>query len=227
MFVKDTSTGEWTGYEWEFGVNIADTLGAKPVPVETQWANIALDLQAGRIDAAIGASPTPARAIIADYALSPLFQNYWAVIAKKNADMAATWKGLNTPSARVGVEIGSGQDPFLTRVAPGASVTRFRNQEEGALALMAGRIDMYVDSLTTSLTTVGRRPELGKIMVPKPEAKAPTMIAIRREVDKGWLMFMTIVSLYFHENGTNNETIMRWMAKFNAPLGDIPEGVTF
>ncbi len=227
MFVKDPSSGEWTGSLYEMATNIAQAVQAKPVPVETQWANLALDLQARRIDMAIGVSPTPARALVVDYALSPLYTNYWVIIAKKNPDLARSWAGLNTPNARIGLELGTGQDAFVARMAPSANITRYRSMEEGMLGLQAGRVDMYVESLTNALTLAGRRPDLGKVVVPTPEAKAPTFVAVPREADKGWLMFVTVTSGIFRDNQTNNVTVVKWLSKFGARPSDMPEGLSF
>ena len=52
-YIKDKTTGAWSGFYVEFLAEIAEALGVKIEPVETTWGNLAADFQSGKIDIAI------------------------------------------------------------------------------------------------------------------------------------------------------------------------------
>src|SRR5882762_9066388 len=42
-YIKDRTTGKWSGFYYDFLGEIADQLGVKLEPVETTWGNLAAD----------------------------------------------------------------------------------------------------------------------------------------------------------------------------------------
>ena len=95
-YIKDPTTGEWSGFYVEWANEIAELLGVKVEPVETTWGNIAADFQAGKIDLAIGLNPNPKRGLVVDYLSVPLFTDAWALSVPAGSTIK-NWSDLNDP----------------------------------------------------------------------------------------------------------------------------------
>ncbi len=162
-FIKDANTGQWSGYFYDMLTVVADAMKVKLVPVETTWGNVALDLQSGKVDMAVGPNPNPQRALVVDYTFQPVFTNNYVVVGKKRV---RTWAEINNPSVRIGVEVGSSHQVIAEAFAPKANIIRFRNRDESLLALESGRVDLITNTLFNSMIMTKKRPELGVVSVP-------------------------------------------------------------
>jgi polar amino acid transport system substrate-binding protein len=225
-FIKDPKTGEWSGHFIDISKAIAEAFKAKLVPVETTWGTVAMDLQANKIDMAIGVNPTAARALVVDYTLHPIYYNSFSVISRPDLP-ADTWKELNKPEVKIGVEVGSSHDAIATRFAPDANIIRFRSRDESLLALESRRVDAIVNTVFNSLIAAKARPKLGKVTVPNPRALAPSAIATRREAgDKAWQQALSVIAWNLQSSGFSRAAILKHLATYGISASDLPKDLT-
>ena len=74
-FVKDITSGEWSGACIEMAKDIAKVFEAKLEYVESTYGNSVLDLQSNKVDLAFALNPTPARALSIAFSAAVLSLN--------------------------------------------------------------------------------------------------------------------------------------------------------
>jgi len=188
-YIKDRTTGAWSGYYVTFLQSIAEVLGVKLQPMETTWGNLAADFQAHKIDVAIGVNPNPQRALVVDYLSVPIFSDAWAVLTPKGAH-EATWAGLNAPAKRVAVQTGSTMQIVARALLPDAQVTPVADRSTALLELQSGRADAVLLSIFDALDVRARG--IGDVSLPRPILHNPaTLCVARQEGNAGFINFLT------------------------------------
>src|SRR5262245_15648014 len=71
--------GEWSGFCVAMARNLASELGVEVTVTETEWAEVATDLNSGKLDLAYAPTPTAQSAMFADFA-NPLFHDTFAIV---------------------------------------------------------------------------------------------------------------------------------------------------
>lgn len=187
-YVKDSGTGEWSGYYVDWGKDIAGLLGVKLAFYETTWGNLAADFQAGKIDLAVGLNPNPKRGLVVDYVPGSIWSGVWALVAKPGFAMS-TWKDMDDAKVRVAVQQGSTMQVIAEAVLPHASIVVVPTRDQALLELQSNRVDaiLLADSDAVLLQTQKR----GKLVVPEPVLYNPATIGIRREDgNEGYMNFL-------------------------------------
>lgn len=188
-YIKDPSTGNWSGFYYEFLGDIAKELGVKLQPIETTWGNLAADFQSNKIDIAIGVNPNPKRGLVVDYLWEPLFTDAWAVLTPKGKPVA-TWDSLNNSSKTVVVQKGSTMQIVAEALLPKAKVTPVEDRNLALLELQAGRADAVVFAVFDALQITNR--DIGAVSVPEPILRNPATIAVARKPgNAGYINFLT------------------------------------
>lgn len=188
-YIKDRSTGQWSGYYITFLQSIADDLGVKMQTVETNWGNLAADFQAHKIDVAIGVNPNPQRALVVDYLSVPIFSDAWAVLTPKGAHVA-TWAALNDPSKRVVVQTGSTMQIVARSLLPLAQVTSVADRPTALLELQSNRADAVLLSVLDALDVKARG--VGDVSLPQPILQNPATLCVARQPgNAGFINFLT------------------------------------
>jgi polar amino acid transport system substrate-binding protein len=133
-FIQNTD-GSWTGYLADTAQKIAEMLELEAVPVETTWANLALDLETNKIDIAVGVQPTGARALVTDYTSHPIYTNYFSLIVTSDRFDGVSWTELNDPAVTIGAQTGDSTLQPINTFAPDASIKEFDSRDKNLLAL--------------------------------------------------------------------------------------------
>jgi polar amino acid transport system substrate-binding protein len=181
---KDLASGEWRGFIVDMVKDFASTLGAKPQPVESNWGNAVLDIQANKVDVFFGLAPSPERAKVVDFT-KPLYQNAFALIARRGFE-AKTWSDLDRPEVRIALEIGTVYDLNVAKLAPNATIIRLRSNNEGLMTVQSGHADCQIIVVVFALTQLTRNPTLGHLIVPEPLFGSTTNGAVAHEDDPVW-----------------------------------------
>ncbi len=188
-YVKDHVTGAWSGYYVTFLQSIADDLGVRLQPVETNWGNLAADFQAHKIDVAIGVNPNPQRALVVDYLSVPIFSDAWAVLMPKGIH-AANWADLNVPEKRIVVQTGSTMQIVARALLADAQVTPVADRPTAILELQSGRADAVLLSIFDALDVHAHG--IGEVSLPRPILRNPATLCVARQPgNAGFINFLT------------------------------------
>lgn len=113
-----------------------------------------------------------------------------------------TWEQLNTPDAKVVVDIGSNQDQFATRALPKASISRLESSGAATMSVQTGRSDCQVLVVLLSQPLIAKRPDVGAVYVPTPVETANTNVGLRKEPNKD---FENAVNAWLDESRAKGE----------------------
>ena len=200
---------------------IADKLDLQAVPVETTWGNMALDLKADKLDMAVCAQPTGARALVVDYTTHPIYTNYYALIVAKDVDIKK-WSDLGK-DIRVGSEVGDSTIEPVHTYAPDLNVTSFEKRDQAILALQSGRIDAKTDTLLNALQIVKARKDLNaKVVVPEPVIAAPSAVMVQRSGDDLPPRAIDTVVWNLNSSGIDRSIILHYLEQSGISASDLP-----
>jgi len=224
-YIKDHATGAWSGYYVTFLQSIADDLGVKLQPSETNWGNLAADFQAHKIDVAIGVNPNPQRALVVDYLSIPIFSDAWAVLTPKGAH-AATWAELNAPARRITVQSGSTMQIVARALLPDAQVTPVADRPTALLELQSGRTDAVLLSILDALDVQAHG--VGDVSLPRPILQNPATLCVARQPgNAGFINFLTTWVQQQRSLGLAQSTLAKaWKAR-GIDLSILPPDFTF
>jgi polar amino acid transport system substrate-binding protein len=224
-YIKDRSTGAWSGYYMVFLQSIADDLGVKLQPVETSWGNLAADFQAHKIDVAIGVNPNPQRALVVDYLSVPIFSDAWAILTPKGAH-ETSWAALNNPAKRIVVQTGSTMQIVAHALLPDAQVTSVADRPTALLELQSGRADGVLLSILDALDVHARG--VGDVSLPRPILLNPATLCVARQPgNAGLLNFLTTWVEQERSLGLAQSTLAHGWTSRGIDLSVLPPDFTF
>jgi len=188
-YIKDRTTGQWSGFYYDFLGEIATALGVKLEPVETTWGNLAADFQSNKIDIAIGVNPNPKRGLVVDYLWEPLFTDAWAILTPKGKTVK-TWAELNDPSKTIVVQKGSTMQIVAQALLPKAKITVVEDRSLALMELQAGRADGVLLAVFDALEVSTQH--VGDVSLPQPILRNPATLAVARKPgNAGYINFLT------------------------------------
>ena len=224
-YIKDPSTGEWSGFYVEWANEIAELLGVKVEPVETTWGNLAADFQAGKIDLAIGLNPNPKRGLVVDYLSVPLFTDAWALSVPAGSTIK-TWAELNDPKIRLVVQKGSTMQVVAEALAPKAQITPVEDRNLAVLELKSGRADAILLAVFDALTV--KKEGIGEIVLPEPILRNPATIGVARVAgNQGYVNFLTNWVQQQRALGLAQGKLNKAWEKAGIDLSALPPGFSF
>jgi polar amino acid transport system substrate-binding protein len=209
-YAKDLAVGTWTGAAAILGAQIARDLDARPLFVETTWANAPAALQAGQFDLMFVLDPTPARAVSIDFPFAPVLYYALGYMTRESA-APGNWAELDTQATRIAVPLGTSMDRWISQHLKQAQITRLATNDETILHYQSGRSNALVmghPALIAYRLKIGT----GQVIVPKPAVTSVAGVGIRREADKTWRDYLTSVLTFYYENGTIEDIYRAYLA---------------
>jgi polar amino acid transport system substrate-binding protein len=221
---KDPATGQWSGFCVTMARDLAAALGVELVVVESGWAELPADLQAGKIDLSY-LMPTAQRGMFVDFA-NPLFYDTYAIVARKGLG-AKSWAELNVPETLVAMDLGSAREEATRRFAGNAAITGFKTRDEAMSAVQSARADCFVDTVFAALTALKKNPQLGELVVPTPHLRAAVCPGLPYDDDRRFRGAIDAWGEDNRETGRIRDWIVTGLTKFGVDPGDLPSGVSF
>jgi polar amino acid transport system substrate-binding protein len=221
---KDPATGQWSGFCVTMARDLAAALGVELVIVESGWAELPADLQAGKIDLSY-LTPTAQRGMFVDFA-NPLFYDTYAIVARKGFG-AKSWAELNVPETLVAMDLGSAREEATRQFAGNAAITGFKTRDEAMSAVQSARADCFVDTVFAALTALKKNPQLGELVVPTPHLRAAVCPGLPYDDDRRFRGTVDAWGEDNRETGRIRDWIVTGLAKFGVDPGDLPSGISF
>lgn len=218
-FLKDPTTGKWSGFGYSVGKAMADTLGVKLETVEVTWGSAIAALQANKIDTMFVLDATPKRALAVDFPAQPLLYYALAVLGREDLNME-NWSDLNKDGIKISVTQGTTMERYVTKHLPKAKILRFPSNGESVAAFQSGRVDA-VSLFHPPLIAMQKKMGKGKIVVPKPVRASASSAAVRLEKDKRWRDWVNTAISYWYTTGASQ----RWYEEFLSDFGLDPKAV--
>jgi len=221
---KDPASGQWGGLCVTMARNLAAELGVEITVVESNPADLLVDVHTGKIDLAY-LSPTAPRGMFVDFA-TPLFYDTYAIVARKDF-VPKGWAEINVPETLVAVDTGSAREEAARRLVGNAAITGFKTRDEATAAIQSGRADCFVTTVFFALTALKKNPQLGDLVMPTPHLRADVCPGMPYDDDR---RFRGVVDAWLEDNrglGRIREWIVADLVRFGIEPGDLPPEVSF
>jgi cyclohexadienyl dehydratase len=151
--------GELLGYDVDMAKDLGEKLGLKVTFVQTSWPTLSGDLQADKIDIAMGGvTETPERA--KDFALShPVVANGKIALASCMAAPAlGSLEKIDRPNVKVIVNPGGTNQSYVDAHIKHAQIIRVKNNVDNLEALRQKTADMMVTDLIEGIYYQNKEP---------------------------------------------------------------------
>lgn len=169
--MRDPASGEYGGVFSDLCRKFADTLGVKPVFVDTTWDNIVAGLQAGKWDMSMALNQTPARAMAVTFSVPVVQYEISLAYNKDNPKLPANpvaVTDIDIEGVTVAVMSGTAQDKAVSAALQKATVLRLPTSDENRLAVQSRRADVLVDDSSANDLWVQANPDWAVSFRPEP-----------------------------------------------------------
>jgi len=219
--------GNWQGFAVEMAKDVAKDLHVTPEFVETSFATVVLDLQSGKCHDFFGFNATPERALAIDFA-GPLYTLGFGALDRKGWTAPGYhWADLNNPSIRVCYSMGNSSAQQIKRFAPKSTQVALATSDDCVLALLSGRVDIYIDGIMGTLGALTKNPQLGPVHIMTPSYALPSYAGMRLDSDGRFQKFVQRWSEYNRANGNITAWLTASMASIGIDASKLPPGVEF
>jgi polar amino acid transport system substrate-binding protein len=225
-FVKDITTGEWSGACIDMAKDIAKVFDAKLEYVESTYGNSVLDLQSNKVDLAFALNPTPARALSIAFS-HPMIIHPFGCVAR--AGLAPkTWDDINKPEIKIVFDIGSLHETTAKRYCAKAQLTGFKDRNECLLNMQSGRADVHILAAILGLSEVAKNPKVGSYyLLSDPTVALPSCLGLQREPDT---RFREVIDAWLdmaRGSGQIRDWMLQGLAKVGVQPDQVPATLTF
>jgi polar amino acid transport system substrate-binding protein len=225
-FVKDITTGEWSGACIDMAKDIAKVFDAKLEYVESTYGNSVLDLQSNKVDLAFALNPTPARALSIAFT-HPMIIHPFGCVARKGL-VPKTWDDINKPEIKIVFDIGSLHETAAKRYCQKAQLTGFKDRNECLLNMQSGRADVHILAAILGLSEVAKNPNVGSYyLLSDPTVALPSCLGLQREPDT---RFREVIDAWLdmaRGSGQIRDWMLQGLAKVGVQPDQVPATLTF
>jgi polar amino acid transport system substrate-binding protein len=221
------NTGKWRGFNAAMAEDIAKTLNVELEYVESNLRTMVIDLQTGRCQAILGLVITPARAVAMDFA-GPLYEPLVAIGTRPGFTLKGTkYSDLDDPAIRTSVIQGNAAAQRLERGAPKATKLLLPSFNDAALALQAGRADVYVGNIFELLAAQAKTKMFGKVELVEGAKPAQSYAGVRYDDDGRFARFMQNWASFNRIHGNVTKWIIDSLVESGVDKNDLPANLEF
>ncbi|QBY00217.1 transporter substrate-binding domain-containing protein [Rhodophyticola sp. CCM32] len=200
LMVRDPASGEWSGYFLDVMEGFAASIDVEVEIVETTWGNMVAGVQAGRWDISSGLNRNPQRALALNYSI-PIWSYEIGLLydtrnPKISADMTAL-ADFDVEGMTIAVMQGAAGDLSITPQIENANIVRLDGANEGRLAIIANRADVFATDSDIHRFTIAQNPDWAAQVLPNPAiAKQGIAFGLRNSVP---LEDIQVLDIYLEE----------------------------
>jgi len=198
------------GFDIDMGIEMAKTLGVKPVFVDTLWPGIIPALNLGRFDIIYGGmSVTEGRKKLVDFANPFMTVGQTILLNAKHTDTVQSYKDLNDPKFIVVSKPGTTGEEAVQRLIPKATYESADTEFEGAMRVLEGTADAFVYDFPFNAVFSTMNPSNKLVFLDKPFTKEPIAWAIRKN-DPDFLKFLNDFLFRIKADGRFDRIYHKW-----------------
>jgi ABC-type amino acid transport substrate-binding protein len=183
--IKDSSSGEVTGYYVDGVRYIFKTINVEVEFVETTWANFAAGLQSGQFDLSIaGTFATINRAAAVEFTKPINYLGYSAIV-KKGETRFSTLSDFNKEGIKIAVVQGGAGQEYVKENFPKATIVALAtgNLTAPFVEVSAGRADVGIEDAWQAHRYASQQPGVTDLFHSQPYNLLPLAWSVRRGND--------------------------------------------
>jgi polar amino acid transport system substrate-binding protein len=198
------------GFDIDIGIEMAKTLGVKPVFVDTLWPSIIPALKLGRFDIIFGGmSVTEARKTQVDFANPFMTVGQTVLLNAKHKNTVKSYKDLNDAKFVVVSKPGTTGEEAVQRLISKATYETADTEIEGAMRVLKGTADAFVYDFPFNAVFIAMHPSDQLIFLDEPFTKEPIAWAIRKN-DPDFLKFLNSFLEDIKKDGRFDKIYNKW-----------------
>ena len=194
--------------------------------VQSTWATIVLDIQAGNVDVFFGMTDSEERRK-AVAMFGPLYSVPVVALNAANFNPGDKWADYDKDTVNIATIMGTTDEEAAKAVMKNAKFRGHRTLAEAALDVQSGRSQALVTSLLIGLDASTKAPNTGKLMLLQPVQTAPSGGGATKDADGRFAAFAQKWSVEYHQSGRAQTVITEAIAKSGLPVEKLPAGVKF
>ena len=200
LLVRDPASGEWSGYFLDVMQGFAESIEVELEVVETTWGNMVAGLQAGKWDIATALNRKPQRALAVNYSIPIWSYEIGMLYDKRNpriSDDMTSLSDFDKDGITIAVMQGAAGDLSISPHIKNAKIIRLDGANEGRLAIIAKRADVFATDSDIHRITILQNPDWAAQILPSPAiAKQGIAFAVRKSVS---LEDVQVLDIYLEE----------------------------
>lgn len=201
------------GFDIDIGIEMAKTLGVKPIFVDTLWPSIIPALKLGRFDVIFGGmSVTEARKTQVDFANPFMTVGQTVLLNAKHKNTVKSYEDLNDAKFVVVSKPGTTGEEAVQRLISKATYETADTEIEGAMRVLRGTADAFVYDLPFNAVFIAMHPSDQLIFLDKPFTKEPIAWAIRKN-DPDFLKFLNNFLEDIKKDGRFDKVYNNWFIR--------------
>ncbi|MES0885151.1 transporter substrate-binding domain-containing protein [Roseibium sp. SCP14] len=200
LLVRDPKTGEWSGYFLDVMEGFAEAIDVEVEPVETTWGNMVAGLQAGKWDISSALNRKPQRALAVNYSIPIWSYEIGLLHDTRNPKITEDMTSLadfDKEDITIAVMQGAAGDLSITPQIKNAKIIRLDGANEGRLAIISKRADVFATDSDIHRITILQNPDWAAQVLPEPAiAKQGIAFGLRKSVP---LEDVQVLDIYLEE----------------------------
>ena len=201
------------GFDIDMGIEMAKTLGVKPVFIDTFWPSIIPALNLGRFDIIFGGmSVTESRKKKVDFADPFMTVGQTVLLNVKHKGSVKSYMDLNDPKYVVVSKPGTTGEEAVQRLIPKATYETTDTEIDGAMRVLEGTADAFVYDYPFNAVFSALHPSDQLIFLDKPFTKEPIAWAIRKN-DPDFLKWLNNYLQEIKQDGRFEKMHDKWFKK--------------
>ena len=198
------------GFDIDVGIEMAKTLGVKPVFVDTMWPSIIPALKLGRFDIIFGGmSVTDSRKEKVDFVDPFMTVGQTVLLNAKHTETVQSYEDLNDSRFIVVSKPGTTGEEAVQRLIPKATYETADTEVEGAMRVLEGTADAFVYDYPFNAVFRALNPSNQLVFLDEPFTKEPIAWAIRKN-DPDFMKFLNGFLARMKADGRFDEIYFKW-----------------
>lgn len=223
---------DWKGFPVAISRDAVDALGqamGKKLKIDwvtTSWGTSILDVQSGKIDMFIGLAETPQRKQ-AVYMFGPLWTLPDVAVGRKGFNIDPTWAGLDKPSTRVAVAMGTTSEQAARKYVPHAQIRSLKNSNDAILDVQSDKSDITLTTAIAGLAAMQANQNLANMVVPRPLSAIPADGVMRRDGDGKFYQFLQNWAARYYAQGESKKRVLEALSECGLDPKRLPPDMQF
>lgn len=209
MTIKNTTTGNYEGFDIDVVTELAKDMGVKLTFVPTDWKTLINGVVANKYDMTTSASLNPKRMAVAGYTDSYYNVGTVPLTLKKHLDKFNSWDDINKTDVSVATTLGTVQEQQAKEYFPLAQLKSVEAPARDFQEVLSGRAMVHITSNVEAATLVQKYEQMA--IVPVKEARSPTPLAMLiAQDDQVWINYLNHWIQLKKTQGFFNKLAVKW-----------------
>ncbi len=209
MTVKNTTTGNYQGFDIDVVTELAKDMGVEIKFVPTDWKTLINGVVADKYDMTTSASLNPKRMAVAGYTDSYYNVGTVPLTLKKHLAKFNSWEDINNSDISVATTLGTVQEQQAKEYFPKATLKSVEAPARDFQEVLSGRAMVHITSNVEAATLVKKYEQMAIVPVKEPRSPTPLAMLVAQN-DQVWINYLNHWIELKKTRGFFNQLAKKW-----------------